>query len=77
MYKKLSLLLAIALCLSLALVGCDASRPEDAAPVDTTPAAILMPEAYDQILQNLINAYPWNDDDPPNKNRMKENTPGK
>ena len=66
MYKKLSLLLAIVLCLSLALVGCDASRPEDAAPKTTTPAAttpttILMPEAYDQILQNLINAYPWND----------------
>ena len=69
MYKKLSLLLAIALCLSLALVGCDASRPEDAAPKTTTPAAttpttILMPEAYDQVLQNLINAYPWNDSEP-------------
>ena len=63
MYKKLSLLLAIALCLSLALCACAASRPEDAAPVDTTPATILMPEAYDQVLQNLINAYPWNDDD--------------
>ena len=72
MYKKLSLLLAIALSLSLALAGCGASRPEDAAPETTTPAAttpaattpatILMPEAYDQILQNLINAYPWNDD---------------
>lgn len=66
MYKKVSLLLAIALCLSLALVGCAASCPEDAAPAATTPAAttpatILMPEAYDQILQNLINAYPWND----------------
>ena len=32
MYKKLSLMLAIVLCLSLVLVGCDASRPEDAAP---------------------------------------------
>lgn len=66
MYKKLSLLLAIVLCLSLALCACAASRPEDAAPKTTTPAAttpttILMPEAYDQILQNLINAYPWND----------------
>ncbi len=59
MYKKLSLLLAIVLCLSLALAGCGASRPEDAAPEITTP----MPEAYDQVLQNLINAYPWNDDD--------------
>lgn len=64
MYKKLSLLLAIALCLSLALVGCDASRPEDAAPETTTPATILMPEAYNQVLQNLINAYPWNDSEP-------------
>lgn len=63
MYKKLSLMLAIVLCLSLALTGCAASRPEDAAPVDPTPATILMPEAYDQILQNLINAYPWNDDE--------------
>ena len=63
MYKKLSLLLAIALCLSLALCACAASRPEDAAPADTTPATTPMPEAYDQILQNLINAYPWNDDE--------------
>lgn len=63
MYKKLSLLLAIVLCLSLALCACAASRPEDAAPVDTTPATTPMPEAYDQILQNLINAYPWNDDE--------------
>lgn len=66
MYKKLSLLLAIVLCLSLALCACGASRPEDAAPEITTPAATtpattLMPEAYYQILQNLINAYPWND----------------
>ena len=63
MYKKLCLLLAIALCLSLALCACAASRPEDAAPADTTPATTPMPEAYDQILQNLINAYPWNDDE--------------
>lgn len=59
MYKKLSLLLAIVLCLSLALAGCGASRPGDSAPANTNP----MPEAYDQILQNLIKAYPWNDDD--------------
>lgn len=68
MYKKLSLLLAIVLSLSLAMAGCGASRPEDAAPkttapADTTPATTPMPEAYDQILQNLINAYPWNDDE--------------
>ena len=61
MYKKLSLVLAIVLCLSMALCSCSASHPEDATPAATTPATILMPEAYDQILQNLINAYPWND----------------
>ncbi len=64
MYKKLSLLLAIALCLSLTLCACGDSRPKDTAPENTTPAATTpMPEAYDQILQNLINAYPWNDND--------------
>ena len=64
MYKKLSLLLAIALCLSLALCACGDSRPKDTAPENTTPAATTpMPEAYDQVLQNLINAYPWNDND--------------
>lgn len=59
MYKKLSLLLAIMLCLSLALCACASGS----APADTAPAALdaPMPEAYDQILQNLINAYPWND----------------
>ena len=59
MYKKLSLLLAIVLCLSLALCACAGGS----GPADTTPAALdaPMPEAYDQVLQNLINAYPWND----------------
>ena len=39
--------------------------PELYSPADTTPGALSnpMPEAYDQILQNLINAYPWNDDE--------------
>lgn len=33
--------------------------PELYSPADAT----LMPEDYDQILQNLINAYPWNDNE--------------
>lgn len=59
MPKKLNLLLAIVLCLSLVLIGCGSSGAGNSASADTTP----MPEAYDQILQNLINAYPWNDDE--------------
>lgn len=61
MYKKLSFMLAIVLCLSLALCACVSGS----GPADTTPSALNgpMPEAYDRVLQNLINAYPWNDDE--------------
>ena len=59
MGKKLIILLVL-LCISLSLSAC---TQNDAANIDANSTVVQLPHEYDVIINNIINAYPWNDDE--------------
>lgn len=66
MKNRLTHSLFVLLCFSLLLSACSKSNvdtPASKAPVTSPEESITLPQEYDTIITNIINAYPWNDDD--------------
>lgn len=57
---KKSIILLVLLCISLSLSAC---TQNDAANIDANSTVVQLPHEYDVIINNIINAYPWNDDE--------------
>lgn len=57
---KKSIILLVLLCISLSLSAC---AQNDAANIDANSTVVQLPHEYDVIINNIINAYPWNDDE--------------
>ncbi len=57
---KKSIILLVLLCISLSLSAC---AQNDAANIDANSPTVPLPKEYDVIINNIINAYPWNDDE--------------
>lgn len=58
--SKKSIILLVLLCISLSLSAC---AQNDAAIIDSNSTVVQLPHEYDMIINNIINAYPWNDDE--------------
>lgn len=56
MHKKNYALFFVLLCISLFLAACSYQNATD------TNAGNILPDEYDVIINNIINAYPWNGD---------------
>lgn len=57
---KKSIIFSVLLCISLFLSAC---AQNDAANIDSNSPTVPLPHEYDVIINNIINAYPWNDDE--------------
>ena len=57
---KKSIIFSVLLCISLFLSAC---AQNDAANIDLNSPTVPLPHEYDVIINNIINAYPWNDDE--------------
>ena len=68
MKKRLVSVVSIALCVSLSFFACSNDNRNDASSAQEKSASTegtsdTIPYEYEKIINNIINAYPWNDDD--------------